>query len=145
MDARQIAFAEAVVSGKSHGDAYKEAGYPCDGLTDAQIARRGTSVASGIAVSKYIAELRAETANLGLWTREQVLGELQGLYRDAKSAITVQNDDGNVMPGTYNHQAAGVALKCLDTVSRMCGFDAPQQVQNTVTVQFSEDIAKYGK
>ena len=73
------------------------------------------------------------------------MNELQGLYDDAKSAITVKDENGDAMLGAYNHQAAGVALKCLDTVSRMCGFDAPQQVQNTVTVQFSEDIAKYGK
>lgn len=145
MTARQIAFAEAVVDGKTAAEAYRLAGYNCDGLSDAAIAARGSKVLGGKAVTEYIAQLRAETANLNLWTREQILNELQGLYGDAKRAITVKDENGDAMPGAYNHQAAGVALKCLDTVSRMCGFDAPQQVNNTVTVQFSEDIAKYGK
>lgn len=145
MSAQQIAFAEAVVDGKTAAEAYRLAGYNCDGLSDAVIAARGSKVLGGKAVTEYIAQLRAETANLNLWTREQILNELQGLYGDAKRAITVKDENGDTMPGAYNHQAAGVALKCLDTVSRMCGFDAPQQVNNTVTVQFSEDIAKYGK
>lgn len=141
MTAQQIAFAEAVVDGKTAAEAYRIAGYACDGLSDAVVAARGSKVLGGKAVTEYIAQLRAETANLGLWTREQVLSELQQLYKGARAAITPVEDD----PAAYNHQAAGVALKCIDTVSRMCGFDAPQQVQNTVTVQFSEDIAKYGK
>lgn len=145
LTAQQIAFAEAIVDGKTASEAYRLAGYNCDGASDALIASRGAKVLAGKAVSAYIEELRAEAANLKLWTREQVLSELQGLYGDAKDAITVKDENGETMPGVYNHQAAGVALKCLDTVSRMCGFDAPQQVQNTVTVQFSEDIAKYGK
>lgn len=136
MTTQQIEFAEAVVGGATETEAYRQAGYNCDGATDAQIASRASSVAKGKNVSAYMAELRAETANLNLWTREQVLGELQELYRDAKAAIS---GDG------YNHQAAGVALKCIDAVTRMCGFDTPQQVENTVTVQFSSDIAKYGK
>ena len=143
MTAQQIAFAEAVVDGKTAAEAYRLAGYNCDGASDALIASRGAKVLAGKAVSAYIEELRAETANL--WTREQVLSELHGLYGDAKDAITVKDENGEATPGAYNHQAAGVALKCLDTVSRMCGFDAPQQVNNTVTVQFSESIAKYGK
>lgn len=145
MTAQQIAFAEAFASGKTAADAYRIAGYNCDGLTSAQLIQRGNSVLRGRAVSEYLAQLRSETANVGAWTREQVLTELQVLYHDAKSAITAQDDGGNAVPGTYNHQAAGVALKCIDAVSRMCGFDAPQQVENTVTVQFSSDIAKYGK
>lgn len=145
LTAQQIAFAEAIVDGKTASEAYRLAGYNCDGASDAQIAQRGGKVLQGKAVQGYIEQLRAEMANLALWTREQILGELQELYGDAKKAITVRDDSGDALPGAYNHQAAGVALKCLDTVSRMCGFDAPQQVQNTVTVQFSEDIAKYGK
>lgn len=141
MTAQQIAFAEAVAEGKTAAEAYRIAGYSCDGLSDAQISQRGNGVLRGKAVTDYIAQLRSESANLGLWTREQVLSELRQLYSDAKSAIVPAEDN----PAAYNHQAAGVALKCIDTVSRMCGFDAPQQVQNTVTVQFSEDIAKYGK
>lgn len=136
MTTQQIEFAEAIVNGATASEAYKQAGYCCNGASDAQIASRAANVAKGKAVSEYISELKNETANLNLWTREQVLGELQELYRDAKAAIS---SDG------YNHQAAGVALKCIDAVSRMCGFDAPQQVENTVTVQFSGDIAKYGK
>ncbi len=146
MTAQQIAFAEAVVDGKTAAEAYRIAGYACDGLSDAVVAARGSKVLGGKAVTEYIAQLRAETANLNVWTREQVLSELQELYGDAKGAIIDKDEYGEVVPGAaYNHQAAGVALKCIDTVSRMCGFDAPQQVQNTVTVQFSEDIAKYGK
>lgn len=145
LTAQQIAFAEAIVDGKTASEAYRLAGYNCDGASDALIASRGAKVLAGKAVSAYIEKLRAETANLKLWTREQVLSELQELYGDAKDAITVKDEYGEAVTGAYNHQAAGVALKCLDTVSRMCGFDAPQQVQNTVTVQFSEDIAKYGK
>ena len=145
MTAQQIAFAEAVADGKTAAEAYRLAGYNCDGASDALIASRAAKVLAGKAVGEYIAQLRAETANLNLWTREKVLGELQELYGDAKGSITVRDDNGDKIPGAYNHQAAGVALKCLDTVSRMCGFDAPQQVNNTVTVQFSEAIAKYGK
>ena len=75
---KRIAFAEAVASGKSQSDAYREAFKPKK-MTQKSVHERASQVASNSQVKEKIAELRIPIALKAQMTLESHLEDLQRL------------------------------------------------------------------
>ena len=75
---KRIAFAEAVASGKSQSDAYREAFQPKK-MTRKSVHEKASTIASDIQVKERIAELRIPIALKAQMTLESHLEDLQRL------------------------------------------------------------------
>ena len=112
---QQEAFARAVASGKSLSDAYRDA-YHSDRMKPATINRRASELMAHGKVTARVAELRAELAELGLWSREDSTRTLIGVINNPDKASDIV-----------------AAVKALN---EMHGYDAPQKIEHSGTINW---------
>ncbi len=111
MTAKQRAFADGVLSGKTGSDAYRAA-YDSKG-NNRLVAEKASRLSRHPEIMAYLAQERAKTAKRAEWTRDDMLQTLREIAetKDApKSART----------------------GAIAQASRMLGFDAPQKIEGEV-------------
>ncbi|MEF3075182.1 hypothetical protein V2P20_09105 [Methylobacter sp. Wu1] len=97
---KQEAFAQAVASGKSQADAYRSA-YSTNNMKPETVQNNAYILMQNSDVSARVEELRAEVAQLHLWTREDSIRALKGVLSapDKASDITSAVKELNAMHG----------------------------------------------
>jgi phage terminase small subunit len=98
---KQEAFAQAVASGKSQADAYREAFNVKPNTKPETVWENASKLMADTKVSTRVAELREETAKLHLWTREDSIRALKSVIAepDKVSDITSAVKELNAMHG----------------------------------------------
>ena len=86
---KQIAFANAVVSGASPSEAYRAA-YNCAGMSAASVSREANRRLSHPTIAPIIEKGEREAARSAVWSRETAIKRLQSV-----NAAFLCPDDGN--------------------------------------------------
>lgn len=108
---RQEAFAQAVASGKSQSEAYREA-YPAAAKWKSDAVWSAASrLMANSKVSARVEAIRAELAERGLWSREQSVKVLSEI------AAAGEKDSDRV--------------RAVAELNKMHGFEAPQKVEHS--------------
>lgn len=114
MTSKQESFAQAVASGMTQSDAYRSA-YDVGADTKAETVNEAASrLMSDSNISARVASLKAELAELALWTREQSVTVLKG--------VIVEGDS-----------KAGDKISAVKVLNDMQGFNAPNKLDVAVT------------
>ena len=142
MTEKQLAFAEAVAGGKSYAEAYRLAGYALNKKDPTRDRQKAAELSRNPKVAAAIAEKKRENADAGLWERTQTLERLLEIANQAQENTLVLDKSGKIR--RYNSQAAGVALRAIEQASKMCGYNAPEEVKNEITVEF-KDLEEFAK
>lgn len=108
---KQEAMAQGLARGLSQSEAYRQAYPKALGWRDATVWSRASEVASSGEVQARVAQLRAEIAEKGLWSREQSVRILADIAENGfKEADKV---------------------KAVAELNRMHGFEAPQKLEHS--------------
>lgn len=113
LTSKQEAFAQAVSSGMTQADAYRSA-YDCENSSDQTIYDEASDLMRHPEVAPRVAALKAELAELALWTREQSVTVLKG--------VIVEGDS-----------KAGDKISAVKVLNDMQGFNAPNKLDIAVT------------
>ena len=140
---KQLKFAELVASGKSYIESYKEAGYALSKNSPSRDRSKASEVARNPKVAKAIEEKRKENAEIGVWERQKTLEMLLEIAEEARLNTIIKDKDGKTK--RYNSQAAGVALRAAEQASKMCGYNAPEEVKQDIRVEFSELLEEFSE
>lgn len=101
LTSQQEAFAQAVASGKSQSDAYRSA-YPKSlKWKPDSVWNKSSALMRDVRVSSRVDAIKAELAELGLWTRENSVNALIGVLKnpDKASDIVAAVKELNAMEG----------------------------------------------
>jgi len=111
MTAKQQAFANGILAGKTGSDAYRSA-YGTKSSNNATIARQAHLLSNHPEIVAYIAKEQAKTADENLLTRKEAVGILAKIAK------------GKDRTASSRDKIAAVAQ-----VSRMLGYDSPTKVE----------------
>lgn len=111
MTAKQRAFADGVLSGKTGSDAYRAA-YDTNAKASV-IAVNASKVLNHPDVVAYLAQERAKTAKRAAWTREEMIETLKDIAMNAEAPVD--------------------KTRAIAQASKMLGFDAPQKIEGELT------------
>lgn len=149
---KQIKFCRCVVEGKTLIESYLEAGYRSESRKASQ--NKASKLFAEDHIQDYIKELRAESASLSIWTREDTLIKLKTLAEDAikasrpmmldKDGQPVLDEDGQPVRG-YDPPSAAIAIKAIQQAATMCGFNAPQEVEQKVVVEIPPQLTEWAR
>ena len=120
-------FCQAVADGKNHSDAYRIA-YNADRMKPTTINRRATDLMKNSTITARIDELRQQLADKSGYTREQGLNKLKKIVERAES----------VMVNGFSPAAAKTIINAIAEMNKMCGFYAPENVNNAITISFGD-------
>jgi len=109
LTAKQEAFAQAIASGKTQADAYRDA-YNAENMKENSVWTNASKLMSDAKVAQRVEELRKGLEKKELWTREMSVKALIGAYKEG------------------NPTAKIAAVKELNA---MHGFNAPTQLSVT--------------
>ena len=141
LTAKQEKFIDGVVGGLSQSEAYRQAGYKVDDMSVESIAREACRIAKAPHISPIIEQRRRELADKAIWSREQALAMLRDIAVDAnqnrREKLVVSG--GEVTVEKYNAAAQNVAIKAIEQANKMCGYNAPDRTELTVSKSL-EDI-----
>ncbi|RAN53776.1 terminase [Dolosigranulum pigrum] len=84
---KQENFVQGLVAGLSQRQAYIEAGYKTDNMTNASIDSVASRMLKNVKVLSRYRELLKESSNMILWSRESAFSEFEWLKNQAKAAI----------------------------------------------------------
>lgn len=107
---RQENFVQGVASGLSQRQAYKEAGYSTENMSDATIDVKASQMLKMDKIRIRYRELLKERSDLFLWTQEQAFNEYEWLKNQAKEQM---KDEG------VRHATAQAFLTALDSMNEM--------------------------
>jgi hypothetical protein len=114
LTAKQEAFAQAVADGMTQSDAYRKA-YDTKTQSDNLISKEASKLMASRIISVRVEELRAKLSDEIMWTRKEaaeVLRKAIGLGLDVEG-----------------HGKVADAVKSVEVLNKMTGFEAPQQVE----------------
>lgn len=134
---KQIAYCKARADGKGPTDAFKVSGYKTEGLDSDAISSRASVLESRPHIQKETDRLRRLLEQKNIWSRAEIIQRHKEIAAMAHEAAWAD--------GKYNASAAAVEQKSLDAVSKMCGYDAPQQVQQEITVVIEDDAEDFAE
>lgn len=140
---RMMMFARLVADGLPVSEAYRSAGYQCDGHGCTYIANHAYIVAQNPKVAAEIDRLRKAQGAVSTWSRNEMIDMLHHIAVEAYEqshpvTATETDEDGHtqeVIIRKYDAPSAAVALKAIEQAAKMCGYNEPEQVQQTVTVE----------
>lgn len=84
---KQELFVNGLIEGKSQRQAYIDAGYSINGLTDEHIDSKASNLTKVGKVSARLTELRAELKDKALWTREESINDLKWIKEQSRKTI----------------------------------------------------------
>ena len=109
-------------------------------------------------IDKYMQDMLAErelaARQANIWTRKDALERLKRIADQAKDAVLspIITKDGDVLTDTddkviykYNPSAAQAELKAIDQATRICGFDAPERIEQTVIIRLAGELDELAK
>jgi hypothetical protein len=114
LTAKQEAFAQAVADGMTQSDAYRQC-YDTKTKSDKSVNEIASQLMANLKISSRVAELKAKLSDEILWTRKEaaeVLRKAINLGLDAES-----------------HGKLSDAVKSVEVLNKMTGFEAPQVVE----------------
>lgn len=109
MTAKQQAFANAILAGKTASDSYRAA-YGPQSTNNATIARNAHKLSGNAEIVAYLAKERAKTANRAAWSREEMITTLREIAEAGDTPKSARTG-------------------AIAQASRMLGFDAPQKIE----------------
>lgn len=120
---QQEVFAQAVAGGKSQADAYRTA-YPKSlKWKPDSVWNKASAMMAKAEVSARVEAIKAELADLGLWTREQSVLALVGVVRAPDKATDI--------------------VAAVKELNSMHGFNAAQKVELKYETMSDEDLAAH--
>ena len=124
MTAKQEAFVQAVISGKTNSDAYRLA-YDTDNMKPSSVHEKAAELMRNVKISSRIAAYKEELAKSYLWTREDSVRELTGVIADPSARCSDKT----------------AAVKVLN---EMHGFNAPikHDINGTITHEMAIEMLK---
>ncbi len=129
LTAKQEKFIDGVVSGLSQSEAYRRAGYSTENMTVEKIAHQAHKVANKPNIGPTIAQRKKEMADKAIWSREQALSMLRDIAREATEAN-----------GMTKAQMRGVAVRAIEQANKMCGYNAPEKTELTLSKSLEDVI-----
>lgn len=113
---QQEAFARAVSEGKSQSDAFRQAYPRSTAWKPSSVWERASAMMADVKVASRVDALRAELAERGLWSRED----------SARTLIGVIN----------NPDKASDIVAAVKALNEMHGYDAPQKIEHSGTINW---------
>ena len=144
---RMMMFARYVADGMSQVDAFEQAGYKVEGHDRLYVANHADKLADNPKVAAEIARLQAAQGMVSTWTRNEMIDMLHHIAKEAYDqshpvTATETAEDGtmqDIVVRKYDASAAAVALKAVEQAAKMCGYNEPDKVDQSVTVQIVGD------
>lgn len=138
----RVEFAKLVtVNGMSYTDAFKKL-YPNTTKSEAQIRAAANDMATQQGVAEVIKQYQNENACEEIITRRDLLTKLKKLIDECEKETYSVVVHGEVVPG-FSTKNAEVLIKAFDRAAKLIGADAPDKVDNTVTITFDGDFGEY--
>ena len=129
LTAKQEAFAQAVADGMTQSDAYRKS-YDTSKMTPKSVNEKASELMAHVKVTARVAELKAKLSDEVFWTRKEaaeVLRKAINLGLDAES-----------------HGKLSDAVKSVEVLNKMTGFEAPQVVEFKGTGEIRLNIVRGG-
>lgn len=135
-------FCRGIALGLDGAEALRQAG-DYDGTSDATLRQKAYRWRKRPEIRARIREIQDEMLREAIRTagvtRDDLIHDLDRIRKAALDALV--GPDGKLSKAN-----ADIALKAIEQTSRMCGFDAPQQVDNTISVVMDgEDVDEYAQ
>lgn len=124
---KQRDYCENFLNGDNQVQAYKNAGYAVDKMTDSEIKVATSKLMKNPKVQEYIEKRQDELALLMMQTRENALGEVLDVTKRCYDEFCINPDP----------QMANAIYRGLDMRNRMLGFYAPEKVEQSGTINIS--------
>ena len=126
---KQERFCQAIADGNSQADAYRIA-YNTKNAKAATIQKRASELCKNGEIAGRIKELQDKLADKEIYTREEGLKMLKDIAcSQLKVALSSENGSS---------KSANAAIKAIAEMNRMCGFYAPENVNNAITISFGD-------
>lgn len=135
---KQEKFAQLVAKGVRYADAYRQSYDVRSGTTDNTIYNSAWGVMRNPKVAQRVKELQKECNNLQLRTREQSLKRLIDISEECYKAAKSEKK------WTAKNSCFTTALKAESQIAKMCGFDAAEKVDATISITLSSELDEYG-
>lgn len=147
LNGRMMVFARLVADGATLTDAFQRAGYSTAGHSQSYLSSHVDQLVKNPKVAAEIARLKAAQGMVSTWTRNEMIDMLHHIAAEAYEqshpvTATETAEDGtmqDVVVRKYDASAAAVALKAVEQAAKMCGFNEPDKVDTSVTVQIVGD------
>ncbi len=130
---KQNNFIDGVVSGLSKSEAYRKAGYKTVNMTVSKIAKKAGELANRGDIGGIIEQRKRELANKAIWDRELSLKMLKAIIDEARTNTIYYKEETKI----YNAAAANTAIKAIEQANKMCGYNEPQKIELTGTLNLS--------
>ena len=156
--AYEIKYAENIAKGMTKSEAYRQAGYKCDVMSDINICAKAILIESRPHVAAKIAELQRQNENASIITRSYLLEKLKHVMEAANSDIEIEtirkdsngdyavDDNGKYVKTTvFNEKAANALVKAIDSASRMIGANEPEKVEQKTVIEILGAAGEYAE
>ncbi len=143
MTEKMEAFARYVASGMKKSEAYLKAGYSSKNNSNS-VYVAAHDLAEKPAVAAMIKELKQKAESEAVVSRAELLDDLMEIKRASMRLVqkvsTYTDNDGNVHEEhAIDKVAADSAMKAIDQLCRMCGYNAPEKVEAKVEYTLSPE------
>ena len=128
LTAKQTAFADAILDGKTGSDAYRIA-YNTKGSNRA-VARKAVDLMKHPAIIAYIKDMRSRVQTKKIMDKQEMLQELTEIARAKKKE---------------GKEATTTRVSAMERIAKMQGFDAPQKIEAKVEGSLLDRIRKGNK
>lgn len=141
---KQEAFAQGIAAGMGQAEAYKAA-YDTKNMASKTIDEKACRLRREGKITARIKELKRETENAAIWTRQDALEMLLRTATEAEASVRepIMNDQKQLVGYRYNSGAGGVIIKAVEAAAKMCGYNEPDKAD--ITIQTIEDYLKNGE
>ena len=136
-------FVEAYMGGATKSDAYRASHSDAGKLTSRQVSSKAHQfIKEHPRVTAEIERLEAEALDNAVITRDELTRGIVKLYNAAlESSLT--NVEG--VDYLVSDKSAKVALAASERLSKLLGYDAPEQTNGKVTVVFEGEAKEYAE
>lgn len=134
---KQERFAQLIASGMAASAAYRQV-YNTAGSKEGSVWTNASKLANDEKVVLRVKELQKECNKLQLRTREQSLKRLIDISEECYKAAKSEKK------WTAKNSCFTTALKAEAQISKMCGFDAAEKVDATISITLSSELDEYG-
>lgn len=129
LTAKQEKFIHGVLSGLSKSEAYRRA-YNAKNMSVETIAVKACNLAKQDKIKVIIEQRQKKIADREIWSREKALSMLRDIADEAV------DEKGLAKP-----QMRGVAVRAIEQANKMCGYNAPDNLNVAVGTKL-EDLIK---
>lgn len=135
LNARQEMFCVALEIDKlSQRQAYIKV-YGRGNYSDASLDQKASKLAADPKIRSRCAEIRDKVTDKAVWSKVEMLNDLKGIAAECKSGkVEIHATNGDLLGYRTDAPARGVAVRAIETASKMLGYNAPDKVEHTGTV-----------